>query len=203
MTGGAATTGGAAVVRRARLIALAVGGFLLPWCVLLLLTLPASARASHWALAWTGLDAAEAAAALATALLLARGDRRASLTAMAGATLLILDAWFDVCTSAAGQGQELAIGEAVLVELPLAAAAIWLALRLLTGPDVARPTSHPRLPGRLLADNADSSGGRDDRHHHNGHQHPHHVRLAGRPAHPGRRRGAAHRPVLPASLVPA
>ena len=119
-----------AVVRRARLIALAVGGFLLPWCVLLLTTLPASTRACHWALAWTGLDAAEATAALATAVLLARGDRRASLTAMAGGTLLILDAWFDVCTSAPGLEHTLAVTEAVLVELPLAAAAGWLAVRL-------------------------------------------------------------------------
>jgi hypothetical protein len=125
----------AAVVRRARLVALGVGGFLLPWSVLLLVTLPATAHAGHWALAWAGLDGAEGAAALATAVLLARGDRRASLTAVAGGTLLVLDAWFDVCTSAPGAAQALAVAEAVLVELPLAAAAIWLALRLLAQPD--------------------------------------------------------------------
>lgn|SRR6185437_14115810 len=120
-----------AVVRRARLVALAVGGFLLPWSVLLLVTLPASAHAVHWALAWAGLDWAEGTAALATAVLLARGDRRASLTAVAAGTLLVLDAWFDVCTSAPGAAQALAVAEAALVELPLAAAAIWLSLRLL------------------------------------------------------------------------
>jgi hypothetical protein len=125
----------AAVVRRARLVALGVGGFLLPWSVLLLVTLPATAHAGHWALAWAGLDGAEGAAALATAVLLARGDRRASLTAVAGGTLLVLDAWFDVCTSAPGAARALAVAEAVLVELPLAAAAIWLALRLLAQPD--------------------------------------------------------------------
>jgi hypothetical protein len=111
-------------------VALAVGGFLLPWCVLLSAVLPATAQAQHWSLAWTGLDAAEAVAALATAVLLARGDRRAALTAMAGATLLLTDAWFDVCTAAPGLDHALALAEAAFVEVPLALAASWLALTL-------------------------------------------------------------------------
>jgi hypothetical protein len=119
------------VLRRARLAALAVGGFLLPWCVLLSMVLPATAQAQHWSLAWTGLDAAEALAALGTAVLLAQGDRRAALTAAAGAALLLTDAWFDVCTSAPGLDHGLALAEAVGVEGPLAGAACWLALRLI------------------------------------------------------------------------
>lgn len=116
--------------RRARLAALAVGGFLVPWCVVLSATLPRTAQAHHWSLAWTGLDAAEAVAALATAALLARDDSRACLTATAGGALLMVDAWFDVCTSAPGLDHTLAVTEAVLVELPLACAAGWLAVRL-------------------------------------------------------------------------
>jgi hypothetical protein len=116
--------------RRARLAALAVGGFLVPWCVVLSATLPRTAQAHHWSLAWTGLDAAEAVAALATAALLARDDSRACLTATAGGALLMVDAWFDVCTSAPGLEHTLAVTEAVLVELPLACAAGWLAVRL-------------------------------------------------------------------------
>src|ERR1700691_2975258 len=81
------------LLRRARLAALAVGGFLVPWCVVLAATLPRTAQAQNWSLAWTGLDAAEAVAALATAALLARGDSRACLTAAAGGTLLMVDAW--------------------------------------------------------------------------------------------------------------
>jgi hypothetical protein len=79
-----------------------------------------------------GLDAAEALAALATAVLLARGDGRAALTAAAGAALLLTDAWFDVCTVAPGLDLALALAEAAFAELPLAAAACWLACRLTT-----------------------------------------------------------------------
>jgi hypothetical protein len=119
-----------ALLRHGRLVALAVGCFLLPWCVLLFLTLPATAHAEHWSLAWTGLDGAEAIAALATAALLTRSDPRAGLTAAAGGALLLTDAWFDVCTSAPGLDQCLAVAEAAFVELPLAAAAFWLAATL-------------------------------------------------------------------------
>ena len=122
-----------ALLRRARLGALAVGGFLLPWCVLLSATLPATARAQNWSLAWAGLDGAEAFAALATAVLLARADPRATFTAVAGGTLLLADAWFDVCTSAPGLDHALAAAEAIFVELPLAGAAFWLAVTLSRG----------------------------------------------------------------------
>ena len=118
------------LLRRARLVALAVGGFLLPWSALLAVTLPATVQAQHWALAWAGLDVAEAAAALVTAALLSRGDRRASLPAAAAGTLLLIDAWFDVCTSAPGAGRAMALAEAGCAELPLAVAAWWVAIVL-------------------------------------------------------------------------
>jgi hypothetical protein len=121
-----ATRAASRVVRRAFLVALAVGGFLLPWCVLLGVTLPATASAQHWSLAWAGLDAAEAASALATAVLLRRGSPWAGLTAAAGAALLLTDAWFDICTSAPGLDRMLAAGEAIFAELPLGGAGIWL-----------------------------------------------------------------------------
>ena len=130
---------------RARLVALAVGGFLLPWCVLLGVTLSATASAQHWSLAWAGLDGAEAAAALATAVLLARGSARASLTAAAGSALLLVDAWFDVCTSAPGLDHAVAVVEAIFVELPLAGAAIWLAVALTRHPAGA-PSRRPAIP---------------------------------------------------------
>ena len=123
-----------ALLRRARIAALAVGAFLVPWCVVLSATLPRTTQAQHWSLAWTGLDGAEAVAALATAALLARDDSRACLTATAGGALLLADAWFDVCTSAPGLDHTLAVAEAACVELPLAAAAGWLAVALFRRP---------------------------------------------------------------------
>ncbi len=117
-------------IRRGRYVALSVACFLAPWCVVLGVTLPGTATAQHWSLAWVGLDGAEAVAALATAVLLARGDARAALTSVAGGTLLLVDAWFDVCTSAPGIDHLVAVVEALCVELPLAAGAVWLALAL-------------------------------------------------------------------------
>ncbi len=133
-------------IRRGRLVALAVGAFLLPWCVVLWATLSALAEARHWWLAWVGLDGAEAVMALTTTVLLTRRDVRASLTAAAGAALLLCDAWFDVCTSAPGLGQALAITEAVLAELPLAVAAAWLATRLLAANRGRRERDWPVRP---------------------------------------------------------
>jgi len=127
----------------ARRIALAVGGFLLPWCALLAVTLPSTARAQDWSTAWVGLDLAEAVAALATAVLLHRDDARASLAAMAGGVLLTVDAWFDVCTSAPGLDHALSVAEAFGLELPLAGAAFWLALTLIRGPRL-RPYKDPQ-----------------------------------------------------------
>jgi hypothetical protein len=135
-TGGAPATSRPVTLARpallchARIAALAVGGILLPWCVLLSAILPSTARAQNWSLAWAGLDGAEALAALATAVLLARADIRATLTAVAGGTLLLADAWFDVCTSAPGLDHALAVAEAIFVELPLVVAAFWLAVTL-------------------------------------------------------------------------
>jgi hypothetical protein len=114
-------------------VALCVGCFLVPWCVLLYATLPVTTEVQNWSLAWTGLDGGEALAALATAVLLTRGNPRAALTAVAGGALLITDAWFDVCTSAPGADHALAVAEAIFVELPLAAAAFWLAIALTRG----------------------------------------------------------------------
>ena len=63
--------------------------------------------------------------ALVAAVLLTIRSPRASLTAAAGAALLLVDAWFDVCTSAPGLDHTLAIAE-----VSLAGAATWLAIAL-------------------------------------------------------------------------
>lgn len=101
---------------------------------------PSNATVGHWSAAWCGLDLGEASAALATAWLTARGDRRAARTAMALAVLLCVDAWFDVCTAAPGLARAVAVAEAALLELPLAGATAWWSTRAeAPGAPVATP----------------------------------------------------------------
>lgn len=123
---------------RQRRVAVTVGtvaaAWLVPWSGVLSRSLPATAEVHHWDLAWSGLDLAEAAAAGTGAWLLARGDRRAAPVAGAFAALLWADAWFDVCTAAPGRARTVAVTQALVLELPMAAAAAWLAARLSRSP---------------------------------------------------------------------
>lgn len=105
------------------------GVALLPWMVVLAKTLPQTAEVSNWSTAWIGLDAMLAASLSGTGLLLRRHDPRAAPLAAATAALLVMDAWFDVTTAAAGSAQATAVILAVCAELPLAAACAAVALR--------------------------------------------------------------------------
>lgn len=100
---------------------------LVPWMVVLALTLPASTRVHNWPLAWIGLDVLMAAGCAATALLGLRGDPRARLTASATASVAVLDAWFDITTSQVGGPLVEAVACAV-AEGGLAVACVFLAL---------------------------------------------------------------------------
>jgi hypothetical protein len=99
---------------------------LLPWIAYLAMTLPPSMSARHWPLAWSGLDGAMAVGLGVTAWLAIRGDRRVRLVAVATATLLLSDAWFDVCTSPPGQRLAWAIVD-MGIEVGEAAACLVLA----------------------------------------------------------------------------
>ncbi|WP_405437601.1 hypothetical protein OG373_10055 [Streptomyces avidinii] len=102
---------------------------LLPWVVVLARTVPQTTEVSHWATAWIGLDLMLAAGLTGTGVLLRRGDPRASPVAAATAALLVMDAWFDVTTSAGTDGQGMALLLAAGAELPLAAACALVAAR--------------------------------------------------------------------------
>jgi hypothetical protein len=111
--------------------ALVVAGFgMIPWLVLLAIQLPASTVAVHWSTAWAGLDAMESAGLLATGTLLLRRDDRYRLAATVTGTLIFVDAWFDVTTSAPGLAQLTAIAMAALIEVPVSVLCAALALRL-------------------------------------------------------------------------
>jgi hypothetical protein len=98
---------------------------LVPWAAYLAISLPASVSARHWAVVWTGLDAVMAAGLAATAWLAARRDRRMAFTAVSTATLLLVDAWFDVCTAPAGGPLAMAFAD-MGVEIAVAAGCLVL-----------------------------------------------------------------------------
>jgi hypothetical protein len=104
---------------------------MIPWLVLLATQLPASTVAVHWSTAWVGLDAMETIGLLATGTLLLRRDHRSCLTAAVTATLVFVDAWFDVTTSAPGLAQLTAIAMAAFIEMPVSVLSTALALHLL------------------------------------------------------------------------
>ncbi|MET9700181.1 hypothetical protein ABZY31_25150 [Streptomyces sp. NPDC006529] len=105
------------------------GIVLVPWIAVLARTLPHTVEVSHWSTAWIGLDVILAAGLAGTGLLLGRGDPRAGAAAAATAAVLVLDAWFDVTTSAAGGARMTAVALAVCAELPLAALCARAAVR--------------------------------------------------------------------------
>ena len=117
---------------------------MIPWCFYLATTLPTRVMAERWALAWTGLDAAEAISAGLTAILLWQRRPQAALTAALGAGFLLTDAWFDTCTAATGHDQQQALMAAGLIEIPLAVLALWFA-----GANLTQLQRSPRPGGNL------------------------------------------------------
>lgn len=100
---------------------------LVPWTVVLGLTLPGDTEVRHWSPAWTGLDVLMAAGCAATLLLGLRGRPAARLTASATAAVAVLDAWFDITTAQAGSGLTQALACAV-GEAGLACVCVFLAV---------------------------------------------------------------------------
>ena len=102
---------------------------LVPWVLWLAWTLPASSVTSHYRLAWVGFDVLLAGSMARTAYLAWRRSPFVVNVASATATLLVVDAWFDVTTSPGGDDLVGSALLAVFVELPLAALSLVLAGR--------------------------------------------------------------------------
>ncbi|MEU6145895.1 hypothetical protein ABZ848_36835 [Streptomyces sp. NPDC047081] len=137
---------GASVValRRWSLVLLGAAAVLLvPWMVVLGLTLPADTEARNWSVAWIGLDVLMAAGCAATALLGLRGDARARLTASATAAVAVLDAWFDMTTARPGTELTRAVACAA-AEAALAAVCVRLAVRDRRAPRECQPPGRSR-----------------------------------------------------------
>lgn len=98
---------------------------LLPWTIYLGFSLPSRQLSSHYDIAWSGFDVLLMAALASTAYFALRRSWYLAAAATATATLLVVDAWFDVVTSPPNQlWQSLVL--AVFIELPLAAVCGWL-----------------------------------------------------------------------------
>jgi hypothetical protein len=100
---------------------------LVPWVVLLVVALPSAHRSAHWDIAWAGFDVALALLLLTVAVAAWRRSPWLEGAATATATLLFVDAWFDVLTSSTRAEFVVSVGEAALVELPLAVLCLLLA----------------------------------------------------------------------------
>jgi hypothetical protein len=104
----------------------AVAFLLLPWTVTLNLILTNRAVVQNWDVAWTGFDLALAAVLAAVALAAYRGSPSLARLAVAGGTMLVCDAWFDVVTARDGRDVALALA-GLVAEVPLAVICFSLA----------------------------------------------------------------------------
>lgn len=101
---------------------------LIPWTAYLAFSLPSRQVSSHYNVAWVGFDVFLLVTLGATGFFALRRSRYLALTSASAATLLVVDAWFDVLTSPGRQVIE-SIILAVVVELPLAGICAWLSYK--------------------------------------------------------------------------
>ena len=106
--------------------------FLVPWSVWLASSLPGRYLLEHRGIAWAGFDTALAAALALTGVAALSRAPWLDRSAVAAATLLAPDAWFDVVTSRGAAAVALATTEAVALELPVAPLCICVAQRFAT-----------------------------------------------------------------------
>ena len=100
---------------------------LVPWVVFLVRALPSQHRSAHWDVAWGGFDIALALLLVGVAVAAWRRSPWLEGAATAAATLLFVDAWFDVLTASSRSELVVAIVEAAVVELPIAVICLLLA----------------------------------------------------------------------------
>jgi hypothetical protein len=100
---------------------------LLPWIAYLAVSLPKRNLEHHYRLSWVGFDILLVVVLARTAYMAFRVDQRVQFAATATATLLFVDAWFDITTSS-GRTQVLeAIVLAAFIEIPAAIFSLYLA----------------------------------------------------------------------------
>jgi hypothetical protein len=98
---------------------------LLPWIAYIAISLPARQLSPNYDVAWAGFDLLLFGGLVSTAYFALRRSRYLSSAATSTATILIVDAWFDVMTSPSHELAQ-ALVLCIVVELPLAALCLWL-----------------------------------------------------------------------------
>jgi hypothetical protein len=98
---------------------------LLPWTIYIAGSLPSKQVSTNYDAAWVGFDVLLILALASTGYFALRRSRYLATAATATATLLVVDAWFDVLTTPGVQRIE-SIALAAFVELPMASVCIWL-----------------------------------------------------------------------------
>jgi hypothetical protein len=106
-----------------------VAALLVPWTLYLAVTFPRHYRAHQYWLGWVGFDLALVAVQAMTGMSLARGGPALPRYAATAATMLVVDAWFDVLNAATTMDVLVAVLAAGFIELPLA----YLCWRLARG----------------------------------------------------------------------
>jgi hypothetical protein len=101
---------------------------IVPWIVYLALTLPGHQRTVDYDIAWVGFDCAMCVVLAALAYCALRRKPATEPLAAVAATMLVVDAWFDIVTSEEGTHLMFAVLSAVLAELPLAIICAWVAV---------------------------------------------------------------------------
>jgi hypothetical protein len=107
---------------------------MIPWTVMLALTLPDRYVAHHWSTTWVGFDSLLLASFAATAVIAWLGRRRGQglfAATIVTATLLARDAWFDITTAATTSSLTTSAVTAAAGNLPLAALLLFLGYRSL------------------------------------------------------------------------
>lgn len=100
---------------------------LVAWTAYLAYSLPHRHLARNWDVAWTGFDAALAVVLLLVAYSALRRRVWVQSAASAAATLLLVDAWFDVLTASPGADRLESLLLSLTSELPLALLCLWVA----------------------------------------------------------------------------
>jgi hypothetical protein len=119
---------------------------LVPWIIFLAMSLPRRAEAANYRLAWVGFDVGILGVLTALGWLAYRRSTWTEMLAACAATLLVVDAWFDVITAPHPPERLLALASALIFELPFAGLCVWLARNA----ELVRRRGMRRLGSRVI-----------------------------------------------------